>query len=281
VLVFAKPGLALLKLQEGTLPTANINGIDIAYTDQGSGTPLVLIHGYPLSRAMWDAQVQGLSSRARVIAIDLRGHGESQAPIWITTVDTYADDVCGLLDHLSIDKAVICGFSMGGYVAFAFLRKYPERVRGLILAVTRPQPDAPEGKAARFQSALTAQKSGAGAIAEAMIGRLLSQKSMDERPELVAKVRGIMESTPIQGIAGDLMAMAERPDSVEMLSSIRVPTLVVVGEMDGLTPPADAQLMAERIPGAKLEVIPGAAHLANMEEPQHFDRVVEEFLAGV
>jgi 3-oxoadipate enol-lactonase len=263
------------------LPTANVNGIDIAYTDEGSGTPLVLIHGYPLSRRMWDPQVQGLSSDARVIAIDLRGHGESQAPFWLTTVDTYADDVRGLLDHLNIDKAVICGFSMGGYVAFAFLRRYPERVRGLILADTRPQPDAPEGKAARFQSALTAQSQGAGAIAEAMIGRLLSQKSMDEKRELVEAVKGIMQNTPVQGIAGDLMAMAERPDSVEMLSSINVPTLVIVGEVDGLTPPADSQLMAERIPGAKIEIIPGAAHLSNMEEPEHFNRAVRELLARV
>ncbi|HXH22737.1 MAG TPA: alpha/beta fold hydrolase [Dehalococcoidia bacterium] len=263
------------------MPTATINGIEIAYTDQGSGTPLVLIHGYPLNRRMWDPQVEGLSDAARVIAIDLRGHGESQAPFWLTTVDTYADDVRGLMDHLGIDKAVIGGFSMGGYVAFAFLRKYPERVRGLILADTRAQPDAPEGKAARFQSALTAQQRGPGAIAEAMIGRLLSQKSMDERPELVARVRAIMESTPVQGMAGDLMAMAERPDSVPMLASISVPTLVIVGEADGLTPPADSQLMAERIPGAKLEIIPGAAHLSNMEEPEHFNRVVREFLAHV
>jgi pimeloyl-ACP methyl ester carboxylesterase len=114
-----------------------------------------------------------------------------------------------------------------------------------------------------------------------MIGRLLSQKSMDEKRELVEAVKAIMQNTPVQGIAGDLMAMAERPDSVEMLSSINVPTLVVVGEVDGLTPPADSQLMAERIPGAKLEIIPGAAHLSNMEEPEHFNRAVRELLARV
>ncbi|HEY7269161.1 MAG TPA: alpha/beta fold hydrolase [Dehalococcoidia bacterium] len=263
------------------MPTANINGIDIAYTDEGSGTPVVFIHGYPLNRTMWDAQVKGLSGRARTVAIDLRGHGESQAPIWLTSVDIYADDVRGLLDNLGIDKAVICGFSMGGYVAFAFLRRYPERVRGLILADTRPQPDAPEGKAGRFQSALTAQNQGVGAIAEAMIGRLVSQKSLDERPQLVQRVKDMMLSTPVQGIAGDLMSMAERPDSVAMLPTIKVPTLVIVGERDGLTPPADSQLMAERIAGAKLEVIPGAAHVANMEEPEIFNKAVGDFVASL
>ncbi len=263
------------------MATANINGIDIAYTDEGSSTPIVFIHGYPLNRTMWDAQVRGLSSKARVIAIDLRGHGESQAPIWLTSVDIYADDVRGLLDHLSVDKAVICGFSMGGYVAFAFLRKYPDRVRGLVLADTRPQPDAPEGKAGRFATALTAQKDGAGAIANAMLGRLLSQKSTDEKPDLVKQVRAMIESTPVQGIAGDLMSMAERPDSVPMLASIRVPTLIVVGELDALTPPADSKLMADTIPGAKLEVIPGVAHLANMEDAATFNRAVGDFLATI
>ncbi len=170
---------------------------------------------------------------------------------------------------------------MGGYVAFAFLRNYPARVRGLVLADTRPQPDAPEGKAGRFASALTAQKDGAGAIANAMLGRLLSQKSTDEKPDLVKHVRAMIESTPVQGIAGDLMSMAERPDSVPMLASIRVPTLVIVGELDPLTPPADSKLMADTIPGAKLEVIPGAAHLSNMEDPATFNRAVGDFLATI
>lgn len=263
------------------MPSASINGIDIAYTDEGSGTPIVFIHGYPLNRGMWEAQVRGLSAGNRVITIDLRGHGESQAPIWLASVDIYAADVKGLLDHLNIDRAVITGFSMGGYVAFAFLRNYPERVRALVLADTRPQPDAPEGKAARFQSALTAQEKGPGAIAEAMIGRLVSQKTLDERQPLVAGIKAMMETTTVQGIAGDLMSMAERPDSVPMLASIAVPTLIVVGEADALTPVADSQLMASSIPGAKIEIIPGAGHLANMEEPEHFNRVVGDFVSSL
>jgi 3-oxoadipate enol-lactonase len=270
-----------LLAEESQLPSATINGIQIAYTDEGSGTPVVFIHGYPLDRTMWQPQVQGLSASARVIAVDLRGHGDSQAPFWLTTVDTYADDVAGLLEHLGIDRAVIAGFSMGGYVAFAFLRRHSTRVRGLILADTRPQADTAEGKNARFQTALTAQDKGAAAIADAMIGRLLSQKSIDGRRDLVQKVRGIMESVPVQGMAGDLMAMAERPDSVEILSSIRVPTLVLVGELDGLTPPADSQMMAERIPGSTLITIPGAAHLSNMEEPEAFNTAVGDFLKGL
>ena len=257
---------------------ATIGGIEIAYTDAGDGLPIVFIHGYPLNRTMWDAQVRALSSEARCIAIDLRGHGESQAPFWLTTVDTYAGDVRGLLDHLGIDRAVICGFSMGGYVALAFYRTHAARCRGLVLADTRAQPDSPEAKQARFQTAITAQTRGASAIADAMLPRLLTQKSVESRPDLVERVRVMIQSTPVQGIAGDLMAMAERPDSVPLLPSVSVPTLIIVGDADALTPPADARLMADRIPDARLAVIPGAAHLSNLEEPEAFNQAVSDFL---
>ncbi len=263
------------------MPKVTINAFEIAYTDQGSGEPIVFIHGYPLNRQMWDEQVRDLSSVARCIAIDLRGHGESQAPLWLATVDLFADDVAGLLDHLGVQRATVCGFSMGGYVAFAFYRRHTDRVRALVLADTRPQADSLEGKQGRFAAAQTAHERGAGAIAEGMLPRLLTPASIEGRPDLVRAARAIMESTPVTGIAADLMAMAERPDSVDMLSGIKVPTLVVVGEEDALTPPADARLMAERIPGARLVTIPGAAHLSNMEQPQAFNQALRDFLAAL
>lgn len=260
---------------------ATINGLEIAYTDEGSGTPVVFVHGFPLSRRMWDGQVKGLSGQARTITIDLRGHGESQAPLWFATVDTYAAEVAGLLDHLAIDRAVICGFSMGGYVTFAFLRKYPQRVAGLILADTRAQADTPEGKQGRFNTAQTAHTQGATAIADAMLPRLLTEKTISERKDVADAVRQIIETTPVTGIAADLMALAERPDSVDMLPGIKVPTLVLVGDQDALTPPADSQLMAEKIPGARLVTIAGAAHLSNVEQPEAFNSAVSEFLKGL
>ena len=170
---------------------------------------------------------------------------------------------------------------MGGYVAFAFLRNYPARVRGLVLADTRPQPDAPEGKAGRFASALTAQKEGAGAIANAMLGRLLSQKSTDEKPDLVKHVREMIESTPVQGIAGDLMSMAERPDSVPMLAwNPRAHPR----HRRRARPPHPArrlELHGQHHPRRKDQVIPGAAHLSNMEDPATFNRAVGDFLATI
>jgi len=260
---------------------AEINGIKIAYTDQGKGIPVVFVHGYPLSKAMWELQAAALSSSCRVITIDLRGHGESDAPLWHYTVETFADDIQGLLDHLSIGQAVLAGFSMGGYVVFAFYRKYRDQVKGLILADTRPQPDTPEGKQGRFKTAQTAQKDGAGAIAEAMIPKLLSPASVQSRFDLVEAVRQIITQTPVTGIAGDLMAMAERPDSVPLLSEIACPTLILVGEQDGLTPPADAKLMAGKIKKARLEIIPGAGHLSNLENPEAFNSAVRKFLESL
>ncbi len=260
---------------------AQLNHVEMAYTDQGSGTPVLFIHGYPLSKAMWEPQVKALSANFRVITLDLRGHGESDAPMWLYSMDLFADDILALLDHLSIDQVVLAGFSMGGYIAFAFYRRYQNRVKALILADTRPQADSPEGKLNRFKSAQTAYKEGAGPIAEAMIPKLLTPQTVQRRTEIVQAVRKMITGTPVPGIVGDLMAMAERPDSVTLLSEIRCPTLIIVGEQDGLTPPADAKLMAEKIKNAKLEIIPGAGHLSNLEQPDSFNKAVQKFLASL
>lgn len=260
---------------------AKINGISLAYHDQGSGVPLIFLHAFPLNRSMWVEQEQALSSRFRVLTVDLRGHGESDAPLWRYTLDQAADDVIGLLDHLSITHAVFVGLSMGGYVLFALYRKYTERVKGMVLADTRAQADTTEGKEGRFQMAQIAYKQGAGAIADIMIPKLLSPAAVQTKPELVGRVRTMIEGNQVSGIAGDLMAMAERPDSIPLLQQIACPTQIIVGELDLPTPPADAKLMADRIPGASLAIIPGAGHLSNLEQPDLFNDTVRLFMSTV
>ncbi|MFI5248230.1 MAG: alpha/beta fold hydrolase, partial [Nitrospirales bacterium] len=242
-----------------------VNGITIAYSDQGTGLPIVFLHAFPLNRTMWATQEHGLSSQFRIITIDLRGHGESDAPLCRYTLDQSADDVRALLDHLAIQHALFVGLSMGGYILFAFYRKYVDRMKGLILADTRAQADKAEEKARRFQMAQIAHKQGAAAIAELMIPKLLSPATIQTRPDLVRQVRAMIEGNQISGIAGDLMAMAERPDSVLLLTQITCPTQIIVGQLDQGTPVSDAKLMAEHIPGSRLAVIPNAAHLANLE----------------
>jgi 3-oxoadipate enol-lactonase len=256
---------------------ATINGITIAYDDQGSGLPLVFLHAFPLNRRMWRDQAEALSSTFRVVTIDLRGHGESDAPLWRYTLDQAAEDIRALLDHLSIRGAVFVGLSMGGYICFAFHRRYADRMKGLILADTKAQADTPDGRDSRFQMAQVAYRQGPGAIADMMIPRLLAPATVQRRPELVRSVRAMIEGNEVSGIAGDLMAMAERPDSTPLLAGIRCPTQIIVGELDQPTPPADAQLLADRIPGASLAVIPEAAHLSNLEQPDRFNRIVDSF----
>ncbi len=256
---------------------AIINGIALAYSDTGSGLPIVFLHAFPLNRTMWSAQEQALSSQFRVITVDLRGHGESDAPLWRYTLDQAADDVRALMDHLSIRQAVLVGLSMGGYILFAFYRKFPDRVKGLVLADTRAQADTAEGRDGRFQMAQVAYRQGPAAIADLMIPKLLSPASISSNPELVRTVRTMIEGNQISGISGDLMAMAERADSIPFLNEIACPTHIIVGELDQATPPSDAKLMADRIPGARLSIIPGAAHLANLEQPDTFNRIVAAF----
>ena len=260
---------------------ARINKTTLAFNDQGRGVPLVLLHAFPLNRTMWVEQEQALSSQFRVLTIDLRGHGESDAPLWRYTLDQAADDVIGLLDHLSIRQAVFVGLSMGGYILFALYRRYADRVQGLVLANTRAQADTVEGKEGRFQMAQTAYKNGPSAIADIMIPKLLSPATIQTKPELVGRVRAMIEGNQISGIAGDLMAMAERPDSVSLLGQITCPTQIIVGELDLPAPPSDAKLMADRIPGARLTIIPGAAHLSNLEWPDQFNDTIRTFVSDV
>lgn len=260
---------------------ARINDITLAFNDQGTGLPIIFLHAFPLNRTMWAKQEEVLSSQFRVITIDLRGHGESDAPLWHYSLDQAADDVHGLLDRLSIRQAVFVGLSMGGYILFAFYRKYAECVKGLVLADTKAQADTDEGKQARFEMAQIAYKQGARTIADIMIPKLLSPPTVHTRPELVQRVRRMIEGNQISGIAGDLMAMAERPDSVPLLKQITCPTQIIVGELDLPTPPADAKLMADRISNAHFAIIPGAAHLSNLEQPGLFSETVRSFVANV
>jgi 3-oxoadipate enol-lactonase len=260
---------------------AQIKDIRLEYTDQGTGTPIVLLHAFPLNRTMWAPQLDSFSASFRTIAVNLRGHGGSSLSQASYTLEDLATDVKDFLDHLTIQQAVFVGLSMGGYILMAFYRLYPERVKGLILADTRAQADTPEGRAGRFEMIRTAETQGASAIADIMIPRLLSAHTIKTNPELVGEVRAMIIHNSVDTIVADLRAMVERPDSVSLLATIARPTLILVGELDQGTPPADARLMAERIPKAHLTVLPDAAHLSNLEKPEVFNQSVLSFLESI
>ena len=255
-----------------------IDDITIGYTDQGTGTPLVFIHAFPLSKTMWQPQVDALQDTYRVITIDLGGHGESDLVPWNDSLDGYAKNVIGLLDHLKIAQAVFVGLSMGGYTLFSIYRLYPNRVKAMILADTRAQADTEEGKAGRQSMAEVAFNDGAPAIADMMLPKLLAPATIEHHPEIVEQVRQMILQTPKAGIVVDLVAMTARPDSTDLLSAISCPTLVLVGEDDQATPVAESEYMAKRIPKATLVTIPQAGHLSNFEQPAAFNQAVRSFM---
>ena len=261
---------------------ANINSVDIAYDDHGAGIPVLFLHAFPLNRSMWTALSNALlnEGRYRLVALDWRGFGESSPPDGVSTMELLADDVASLMDTLGIRQAVLCSLSMGGYVAFAFLRKYPQRVQGLILADTRSGADTDEAKANRESVALLALSQGAGAIADLQVPKLLSDYTRRHHPSVEQSVRQMIGTATPQGIAAASRGMALRADSSDLLASIACPTLVVVGEQDVLTPPAVAREYAAGIAGCRLAVIGDAGHLSCLEQEGAFLGVVREFLEG-
>jgi 3-oxoadipate enol-lactonase len=259
---------------------AVVDSLDIGYDDVGSGMPLLFVHAFPLNRTMWAPQVSALVERCRCVAADYRGFGEStrQGPF---TVEQYADDLAGLLDHLHIDKVVFVGCSLGGYVALAFWNRHRDRVRALVLADTRSTADTPEAIAKRRQTIDRVTTEGSTAIANAQIASLVGATTREKQPDTYDAVHRMMAQAPVDGIVGALEAMMKRPDSTPLLSGIDVPTLIIVGDEDTLTPPDAAQAMHERIPGSRLEIIAQAGHLSNLERPAAFNHVLAEFLVAL
>jgi pimeloyl-ACP methyl ester carboxylesterase len=258
-----------------------VHGVNIAYDDQGAGLPIVFLHAFPLNRSMWSEQVATLSQRFRAIAIDLRGHGESDAPYWRYSLEQYALDVKELLARLGIRKALFVGLSMGGYLEFALYRLSPDLMLGAVLADTRADADKPEQIQWRYALAQRTAALGPAAVIAELLPKLLAPKTYEQNPDLVARVKSMQSAAPVQGMIGDLIAIAERPDSTELLSSITVPALVIVGQEDVLTPPADAERIAKGIHGAQLIEIPNAGHLSNLEQPDQFTSAIEAFATAL
>ena len=260
--------------------SARVRDIEMAFDDRGEGSPaLVLLHGFPFNRTMWREQVEALSGTYRIIAPDLRGHGEtSGAGDRLPTMEEMARDVAALLDVLRIEPATVVGLSMGGYVALAFSRLFPERVRALVLADTRAQGDTEEAKRGREETATRALREGMLPVVDVMLPKLLAPETLASRPEVVERVREMMLGTTAAGAAAALRAMAVRTDQTGFLSAIVAPTLIIVGSDDRLTPPLDAEKMRREIRGSQLEVIEGAGHVSNIERPAEFNRALASFL---
>jgi pimeloyl-ACP methyl ester carboxylesterase len=262
--------------------TAHISAAGVTYQDAGQGRPVVLLHAFPLSSAMWKPQLEALADEFWVIAPDLRGFGSTPGFTGAPSVDQMADDVAVLLDEVEVREPVaLGGLSMGGYVALAFARRHAARLRALILADTKADADDGAAKANRDKLIDFAAHHTSRDVIEQLLPKLLAPETPARRPEVVEAVREIAGLQAPAGVIGALRALRDRPDATPGLAKIAVPTLVLVGRDDALTPPAQSEALAAAIPGAKLTVLDGAGHLSNLERPAAFTDAVRAFLRGL
>ncbi|MBI2537291.1 MAG: alpha/beta fold hydrolase [Gemmatimonadetes bacterium] len=256
-----------------------VRGLALALDVQGDGQPVLFVHGFPLDRTMW-RQVMATLTGWRRIAPDLRGLGVSDVPESYFMAE-YADDLAALLDALHIQRAVVCGLSMGGYVAFELVRRHPDRVRALILANTRADPDDEAGKRRRGDMIALVEREGPAALADVLLPQLLAPANLAAMPHVAQHLRAMIAGSPVKGVVGALRAMRDRADATPLLGEIRVPALVIAGPEDRLIPPAASRKLADAIAGAQLTLIPDAGHLCPLEQPVATSRVIAEFLEGI
>jgi pimeloyl-ACP methyl ester carboxylesterase len=252
------------------------------YIDAGLGEPLILLHAFPLSADMWRPQLERVPQGWRFIAPDLRGLGGSGLDgATDASMNDYASDTLDLMNELDLERAVIGGLSMGGYVAFAIFRQAPERFSGMILADTKSAADSDEAVHGRRALLDLVRSQGVHAVADHMIGKLLGDTSRRERPELVADVRRLIEANPPGGVDAAIYALMNRPDSTPDLARIGCPTLVMVGEEDAVTPIGEAESLHRSIRGSQLATLPAAGHLSNLEAPEEFSNTIAGWVASL
>ncbi|HEX3600901.1 MAG TPA: alpha/beta hydrolase [Lacipirellulaceae bacterium] len=258
----------------------------LAYVDEGNGQPVLLIHGFPLDHTMWAAQIASLAEHARVFAPDLRGFGQSPLgavdPQHGISMAQYAEELAEFLSALEIAEPIcIAGFSMGGYVAWQFVQRFKQRVRALIQCDTRALADTAEGRAGRIKMAENVAEWGSRRVAEMMGPKLFSARALETQPQLMAEVRRVVEETPAAAIAAAQRGMAARPDVTAMLPTIDMPTLVLVGEVDAISPPAEMQAIADAIPNSEFVVIPASGHMTTMESPRAVNDAILDYLERI
>ena len=252
---------------------------ELSVWSRGAGNSILLVHGFPFDHAMWVPSGERLAAKFRVIAPDLRGFGKSvreesdgvkPAGVVMATIDSYADDLAGLLDTLKIEKTILCGLSMGGYIAMRFLRRHPEKLAGLILCDTKTTADSPAEAQKRLNLAVTVFQTGTGPLPDAMIPNLLAAETLENAPETIAALREMILRQKPAGIAAAARAMAIRPDTTDLLESVSVPALVLRGTEDKLSSAPVMRGIAEKIPNASYVEIPAAGHIPPLERPEAF-----------
>ena len=261
------------------MPYIATPGLRLHVIDEGDHDPIVFLHGFPLSHEMWDAQRRAFRDTHRVIIPDLRGFGRSTSQDEMVTMDQFADDIAAMLDAMDLAQPVtLCGLSMGGYIAMAFARRYPQRLGRLVLTNTKSLPDTPEAAANRERMANLVLKDGPTPLVAAMLPRMFGPHTNEEQPYVTDAVRNVMLANSSRAIAAAQRGMAIRPDSTPSLKDITVPTLVIAGEHDAISTPDEMRAFAAEIPQAEFVLIPGVGHMTPMEAPQEFNMALLNWL---
>lgn len=260
-----------------------VNNLTVSYNDEGpDGAPVIIfIHGFPFNKSMWNKQVEALKNKFRVIAYDVRGHGNSDAGTIDFSIELFVNDLLSLMDTLKINKALLCGLSMGGYIALNAIENYPDRFDSLILSDTNCISDTPEVKEKRMKTIESIKKNGVEKFADESMNNFFAPESLSTKKEKIAAVREMIVNTSKQTLYKTLRAFYERKETCSRLSDINVPVLIMVGKEDKITPPAAAQLMHEKIKDSLLSIIEHAGHLSNMENPVEFNEQLKKFVASV
>ena len=254
------------------------NNIMVSYTDDGkSGAPyLIFIHGFPFNKSMWNLQVALLKNKYHVITYDIRGHGNSDNGNENFSIELFAKDLIGLMDFLKIDKTMLCGLSMGGYIALNAISNFPERFDALVLCDTQCIADTPEAKEKRMKAIKNIRDSGVDKYADESIKNLFSPDSFYTGINAIKDVKEMIMKTSVQSLCNTLQALANRKETCTKLQEIKVPVLIMAGKEDILTPPAAAVLMHEKIKNSSLNIIEHAGHLSNLENPEKFNNELFE-----
>ena len=260
-----------------------INNLLVSCTDAGKeGFPVIIfIHGFPFNKSMWNLQVESLKDNYRLITYDIRGHGNSDADNEDFSIDLFASDLIGLMDALKIDRAILCGLSMGGYIALNVIGKHHERFDALILSDTQCIADTPEAKEKRMRTIESIKETGVEKYAEESIKNLFASESFTTRLKEIEDVREMIVKTSSQSLISTLLALSARKETCNILPEIKVPVLIMVGKRDKITPPAAAEFMHEKIKGSLLRIIDHAGHLSNLENPDEFNVQLKKFVASV
>ncbi|ASS49122.1 MAG: alpha/beta hydrolase [Candidatus Fluviicola riflensis] len=266
-------------IAKGSNLIAEIDNFNLFYDDFGEGdTPIVFLHGFPFSKAMWQGQINFLKSRHRVIAIDIRGFGRSKNEETTLSIDLFGDDLVMFMDKLAIEKAIICGLSMGGYIALDVLKKFPHRFEAVILCDTQCIADTKEGKEKRYQTIEEITANGSREFNEEFIKSVFHEDTLNTKPELVESLRNVVFSNSDKIITNGLTALAGREETCSMLSGVTIPTLIICGREDKVTPLEQSEIMHASIKGSVLRVIDKAGHVSNLEQPEEFNKYLLDFV---